>query len=61
MPIIAPARKLSTLWGLRRADCLRAVRATSEVDAQLGYTYPEELDRPVTDYVKQMRTMGREG
>lgn len=34
-------------------------RAARELGAQLGYTYPEEVDRRVTDYVKQVRLLAQ--
>lgn len=34
-------------------------RAAREVGVQLGYSYPEDLDRRVTDYVKQIQVLAR--
>lgn len=36
-------------------------RAAREVGGQLGYPYPEDLDQRVTDYVKQIQVLARQG
>jgi aminoglycoside 6-adenylyltransferase len=36
-------------------------RAAREVGVQLGYSYPEDLDRRVMDYVKQIQVLARQG